>query len=239
MSSDKDRRISRWKRINTVSDRVFISLLAAAVLFTCSGLAHEARILSRGRHSTGYTGFTSLSAVNPDVEGWIIMDGTHIDHPFVRSADNFDYLDKGFDGRPYAGGTLFLDKSCGGIEDAYCIIHGHHMAAGAMFGDLPRYLEPDFFEKHRTGTLLTTEHDYDIEVFAAGVFNAYDSQVYAAGSAQSGYINEKAVNVRPAGDPGHVLALSTCCDDMSDNRVVVFCALINRRAHGWTEKTGL
>ena len=182
--------------------------------------------------SIRYHSFVQLMDINPDTVAWIVMDGTHIDHPVVRSTDNFDYLDRGFDGKFYAGGTLFMDKGNRSFEDPYSIIHGHHMAAGAMFGDLERYLEPEFFNDNCTGKLLTPEYDYDIQVIAAGVFDAYDRHVYSVGeTVPFDYITENAVNMRDSGNADHVLALSTCLDEMTDNRAVVFCALTDRRTH--------
>lgn len=222
----------RWRNINKWIDRILLSVLIFLMIFVGSGLIDGFLLLKEGISGVRYHDFSRLLETNPDTAAWLILDGTHIDHPVVRSEDNFDYLDKGFDGSFYAGGTLFMDKDNSSFEDPYCIIHGHNMAAGAMFGDLGRYLDPDFFEKNRTGTLLTPEYDYDIEVFAAGVFDAYDGRVFSpAGEASCTYIAENAVNIRNTGMPGHVLALSTCLDDMTDNRMVVFCALKNKRKH--------
>lgn len=225
-------RFRRWKRINIWIDRALLSVLIFLAVFAGSGLIDGLLFLEEGIGGVKYHSFPQLLSVNPDTVAWLTMDGTHIDHPVVRSRDNFDYLDRGFDGSYYAGGTLFMDKGNNSFEDPYSIIHGHHMAAGAMFGDLPRYLEPDFFAKNRTGILLTPEYDYDVEVLAAGVFNAYDQRLYNPGAGiPYEYVKEKAVNLRNADSPDHVIALSTCLDDMTDNRAVVFCALVNRRAH--------
>lgn len=229
---DLNRRFRKWRKINVWIDRILLSILLFLIVFVGSGLIDGFLFLEEGIRGVKYHSFTQLLEINPDTVAWLTMDGTHIDHPVVRSKDNFDYLDKGFEGDYYAGGTLFMDKDNRNFEDAYCIIHGHHMAAGAMFGDLPRYLEPDFFDTNRTGALLTPEYDYDIRVFAAGIFNAYDSNVYRAGDMLSeGYARRNAVNQRPAETGKHILALSTCLDDMTDNRVVVFCELTNRRKH--------
>ncbi len=224
-------RFRKWRRINSRIDRILLSILLFLMIFVGSGLIDGLLLIKEGIVGIKYHSFSQLLAVNPDTVGWLIMDGTHIDHPVVRSSDNFDYLDKGFDGRYYAGGTLFMDKGNNSFEDRYCIIHGHHMAAGAMFGDLGMYLETDFFEKNRSGTLLTPEYDYDIEVIASGIFDAYDSNIFNAGqSVSAAYVEANAVNIR--GElPEHVLALSTCLDDMTDNRTVVFCALVNKRKH--------
>ena len=225
-------RFARWRKINTWIDRILLSILLFLMIFVGSGLVDGLMFLKDGIGSIKYHSFSQLLAVNPDTVAWLTMDGTHIDHPVVQSEDNFDYLDKSFDGRFYAGGTLFMDKDNCSFEDPYCIIHGHHMAGGAMFGDLPEYLDADFFEQKRTGTLLTPEYDYDVRVFASGVFDAYDANIYKTGGAVAPeYVRENAVNIRETDEGDHIMALSTCLDDMTDNRVVVFCSLVNRRTH--------
>ena len=222
----------KWRRINVWTDRVIISVLLALIAFIGSGLIDGVIFVEEGIKGVEYHSFSQLRDINADIVAWLTVDGTHIDHPVVRSADNFDYLDKGFDGSFYAGGTLFMDMNDESFEDAYCMIHGHHMTGGAMFGDLDRFLDENFFERNRTGVLLTPDYDYDIDVFAAGVFDAYDRNIYKAGGTFShDYVKEKALHYRETGQHDHVLALSTCMDDMTDNRAVVFCDLVNRRKH--------
>lgn len=225
-------RFRMWRTINKWIDRILLSVLLFLMVFVGSGLIDEIRFLREGTGGIKYHSFAQLLEINPDTAAWLTMDGTHIDNPVVRSRDNFDYLDKGFDGKYYAGGTLFLDKDVNSFEDRYCIIHGHHMAAGAMFGDLARYLEPGFFEENMSGILLAPDYDYDLTVFAAGVFDAYDGNIYKTGEAvPASYIKENAANQRTADDPCHVLALSTCFDDMTDKRIIVFCSMTNKRRH--------
>lgn len=222
----------RWRRINLWIDRSLLSILIFLIVFIGSGLIDSLVFLEAGMGNIRYHSFSQLMKINPDTVAWLTMDGTHIDHPVVRSVDNFDYLDRSFEGKFYAGGTLFMDKGNRDPEDPYCMIHGHHMAGGAMFGDLSKYLDEGFFDENRTGTLLTPEYDYDILVFASGIFNAYDMYIYKPGeTVPLGYIKEKAVNVRDITEPNHVLALSTCLGEMTDDRTVVFCALTNKRKH--------
>lgn len=222
----------KWRRINRWIDRFLLSVLLFLTAFAGSGLVEGLAFLEKGIEGVKYHSFSQLKEINPDTVAWLTLNGTHIDHPVVRSADNFDYLDKGFDGRFYAGGTLFLDKDNSSFEEPYCMIHGHHMAAGAMFGDLSNFLDPDFFAKDQGGTLMTPEYDYDIRVFACGIFNAYDSNVFRMDEAPpADYLRKNSVNRRQTYLPGHILALSTCLDDMTDNRIVVFCELENKRSH--------
>ena len=226
------RNFRKWRRINIWTDRVILSILLMLLVFAGSGLMDGISFLGEGIRSIEYHSFPQLKDINEDIAAWLTVDGTHIDHPVVRSRDNFDYLDKGFDGGFYAGGTLFMDMNDGSFEDPYCMIHGHNMAGGAMFGDLDRFMDEGFFSRNRTGMLLTPEYDYDIDVFAAGVYNAYDRKIYNAGRTfDYEYVRKSAVNIRDTGPHDHVLALSTCMDDMTDNRAVVFCDLVNRRKH--------
>ena len=222
----------KWRKINLWIDRIILSILVFLIIFIGSGLIDSFVFLEEGIGSIRYHSFGQLMGINPDTVAWLTLDGTHIDHPVVRSADNFDYLDRNFEGDFYAGGTLFMDKDDCGFEDRYCIIHGHHMAGGAMFGDLSKYLDEDFFSENSTGKLLTPEYDYDIRVLASGIFDAYDRNIYKPGeTVPLAYIQGNAVNKRDIPDPSHILALSTCCDEMTDDRTVVFCVLTNKRRH--------
>lgn len=222
----------KWRRINTWIDRIILSILIFLMIFVGSGLIDGLMFLEEGISSVKYRSFSELMTVNPDTIAWLTLDGTHIDHPIVRSADNFDYLDKNFEGKYYAGGTLFMDKSNRSFDDPYCIIHGHNMAAGAMFGDLSKYLDADFFESNSTGVLLTAEYDYDIIVFASGIFDAYDRIIYRPGeSVPLSYIRDSTELLRAEIETDHILTLSTCFDDMTDRRTAVFCALVNKRKH--------
>lgn len=232
-SDELNGRFRKWRKINTWIDRVLLSILLFLTVFIGSGLIDGFIFLEEGICGIEYHSFEELRRINPDTAAWLVMDGTHIDHPVVMSTDNFDYLDKGFDGRFYAGGTLFRDYRNKSFEEPYVMIHGHHMAAGAMFGDLDRYLDEDFFAANRTGKLLTPAYDYDIDVFAVGVFNAYDVNIYNRLGKEFPleYVRLNAAGFRVTVPHDHVLALSTCLDDMTDNRVVVFCDLKNRRIH--------
>ena len=122
-SGQLNREFRKWRRINKRIDRVLMSVLLLAMVFTGSGLMDNTLFLREGIRSIKYHSFKQLMGINPDTVAWITMDGTNIDHPVVRSSDNFDYLDKGFDGRFYAGGTLFMDKDNSSPEDRYCRRH--------------------------------------------------------------------------------------------------------------------
>lgn len=94
--------------------------------------------------------FGALCAVNPDTVAWISIPGTSIDGPVVQAADNGTYLNRDFEGRQSAAGTLFLD--CDSDPDfmgRHSVIYGHHMKDGGMFAPLVKFREEEFFREHK------------------------------------------------------------------------------------------
>ena len=98
--------------------------------------------------------YRALYEQNPDLVGWIKIDGTKIDYPVVQNPeDNEYYLRRGFDRLYATGGTLFLDNRCvpdGKNATANRLIYGHNMGDGSMFGQLVRYREEAFYLEHPT-----------------------------------------------------------------------------------------
>lgn len=93
--------------------------------------------------------FASLTRQNPDVCGWLHIEGV-LDLPVLQRDQTF-YVNHGFDGTESSAGALFLDeKNCLWPEDQHYVIYGHNMASGAMFGYLPRYLDAAYWQNHKT-----------------------------------------------------------------------------------------
>jgi len=86
--------------------------------------------------------------------GWITIGNTPIDYPIVRGNDNDFYLNHDFNGNPYIGGAIFMDRrNIGNNLDAHTIIYGHYMKDGSMFTALNKYLDPQFLAKNSTITI--------------------------------------------------------------------------------------
>ena len=109
-----------------------------------------------------------LLAINPDVRGWLTIDGTHVDYPIVQGEDDMEYVNKGVYGEFSLSGTVFLDsENTSDFSDCYNLLFGHHMANGAMFGDVVRFTDRTYFEKHQTGRLFYPDgRNYRQRVFA-------------------------------------------------------------------------
>lgn len=97
--------------------------------------------------------YQALYAQNPDLAGWLCIDGTKIDLPVMQTPHNNEYyLRRGFDRLYATGGTLFLDARCSLSEPstANWLVYGHNMTDGSMFGTLARYEDPAFWREHPT-----------------------------------------------------------------------------------------
>ena len=53
--------------------------------------------------------FSELKKINNNVKGWIQVNGTNINYPFVQANDNLYYLTHSFDKSWNSAGWLFLD----------------------------------------------------------------------------------------------------------------------------------
>ena len=115
--------------------------------------------------------YRALYAENPDLIGWLRIDGTDIDLPVVQTpGDNEYYLRRGFDRFYAVGGTLFLDERCSTDPDAPAanwLIYGHNMRDGSMFGQLTRYRDKAFYTAHPTFTFDTLYETATWQVVAA------------------------------------------------------------------------
>ena len=115
--------------------------------------------------------YRALYEKNPDLIGWLRIDGTDIDLPVVQTpGDNEYYLRRGFDRFYAVGGTLFLDERCSvsaNAPTANWLIYGHNMHDGSMFGQLVRYRDEDFYKAHPTFTFDTLYKGGTWQVVAA------------------------------------------------------------------------
>lgn len=185
--------------------------------------------LRRAKPEPGSPTLAELQAQNPDVCGWLTLDGTHIDYPVVQGADDLEYVNKAADGSFALSGAVFLSAANrADFSDAYNLLYGHHMENGAMFGDLTQFSESEYFADHTAGTLYTEGASYELQVFACVLTDAYDPVIYTPSTdpaALAAYIRAHAVQYRDPPADCRVAAFSTCDDSRTNGRVAVFAAL--------------
>ena len=120
--------------------------------------------------------FEQLGSINPDVVGWIVLEGTQIHYPVVQGEDNEEYLDTLFDGAQHRAGSIFLDSRCAAdFSGRHSILYGHNMKDGSMFAALMGYKEQAFYDEHPTATLLTPGGSYTVSFFAGYVADPWEN----------------------------------------------------------------
>jgi sortase B len=107
-------------------------LYSAFVLFTDSqedarGNAAYQQLRLKQEEQTNGVDFTSLERINPDVVGWLAVEGTEIDYPVVQGKDNDFYLRHLFTGERNKLGSIFMNyRNHSNFSDKNTIIYGHH-----------------------------------------------------------------------------------------------------------------
>ena len=184
--------------------------------------------------------FASLWIINPDIVGFLRIEGTRIDHPVVQGFDNQFYMRRAFDKSQSNHGVPFLDfRADVSRPSDQLVIYGHNMRDGQAFADLTGYRELDFYLRHPYISFDSLHRDKQYAVFAVFITNAfedtlghesvfnYHDMINAASDEdfmqyihqlQIRSIIETGVDIRP-GDK--LLALSTCSYDFDDARFVV------------------
>ncbi len=193
--------------------------------------------------------FDELLKINPDVVGWITIYDTNIDYPIVQGPDDLYYVNRDIYGDSTLSGSVYLQSvNSPDFSDQFNLLYGHHFDNGAMFGDVVNFKDPDYFEEHQYGELITRDGIYYLKFFVCIETDAYDSNIYGVtqldGQAQADEFtasprklvfypssnpvkgaaagSDQADVVLPDGmDHDQLLALSTCDDAESDGRTVI------------------
>ena len=184
--------------------------------------------------------FEALFEINKDIAAWVSLPGTLIDYPVVASKDNYDYLERGFDGKQNRYGTPFMDMgNSPDFSDRNTVIYGHNMDDGAMFAGLHKFKEIEFFEETREIKLYTPEGMRRYEIFAAYITddrNILFEKDYTNDAVWELYIknvfdNEDAI-LKPIeiGENDQILTLSTCVKNEFYQRYLVQGLLKKRPA---------
>ena len=111
--------------------------------------------------------YQELYKQNPDMVGWVSIEGTSINYPVMqRRQDDGYYLNHDFEGKKNKNGLPFLDGSCDTQASNILLIYGHHMKNGRMFGGLMEYKDEDFYDAHPTIRFDTLYEAAEFEVVA-------------------------------------------------------------------------
>lgn len=233
-------------------------LLLAAFTFGCYTLWDTNQIFEEA-YASNYAAYKpeaqkdnlsydELVRRNPDVLGWLSIYGTGIDYPLVQAADNDLYLNRNALGEVSMPGSLFLDyRNQRGFQDFNTIIYGHHMEKSAMFGDISKFSEQQYFEERRYGDIYYGNVHYGLEILAILQCSAFNNGIYNPAvegeGGKSEYLSllySQAVHQRtPDATPwDRIVLLSTCKTEPTDGRWILLTRITDEVYEDTFEDTG-
>ena len=98
--------------------------------------------------------FNNLKNINPDTVGWIKVDGTKINYPFVKTDNNEYYLKHSFDKSSNKKGWVFLDFR-NNIDNLSrnTILYAHGLVNNQMFGSMRKVIKPNWYNNKKNHIL--------------------------------------------------------------------------------------
>jgi len=117
--------------------------------------------------------YEDLARENPDLAGWLSIEGTAVDYPVMWTPEEPEYyLRRAFDRSRSVSGSLFIGEGCA-PDSAHVIVYGHNMRDGSMFGSLSRYAQEDYAAAHPVIRFDTLTRTGEYRVLAAFYSHAY------------------------------------------------------------------
>lgn len=176
--------------------------------------------------------FEALQKINPDVLGWIYIEGTNINYPIVQGTDNDYYLEHLVDRTPNSAGSIFMDyRNAPDFSDFHTVIYGHNMKNKTMFAGITEYKKAKFYETHPTGKIMTPRGNYGFEVIGGYVADLMDPawNLHFETEAEClDWLRDAMVRSTVGGDyvpvgGEQIITLSTCSYEFDDARFVLIC----------------
>lgn len=125
-------------------------------------------IIQENKEAEQKIDFTKLENINEEVVGWIQMDGTNVDYPYVQHSDNSYYLNHSFSHDDNSAGWVFLDyRNRKDFSDINTILYAHGRIDGTMFGSLKNSLNQSWYDDgHYFIYVDTKDASYKFKIFS-------------------------------------------------------------------------
>jgi sortase B len=180
-------------------------------------------------------GLMSLAQINPDVYGWITVEGTNINYPLVQGEDNDHYLNHAYTGDYLPIGSIFVDFRCEEsiTRNFNTVIYGHNITTGAMFHDVTKFFKDEYFNGtyiyvytldgiyvYEPFSIYKTREDYN---YFRTAFSSVEKFVEFAEELRDN--SDKAKDVT-FGKNDRILTLSTCTNIVQSERYALHARLV-------------
>lgn len=118
--------------------------------------------------------YESLYRQNSDMIGWIKIEDTNINYPVMQTEINNPtfYINRNFEKKESISGTPFIDSRCT-LKSENIIIYSHNMKNGTMFGELTKYKDEEYYQKHRVIIFDTIYEKREYEIISILLTKVY------------------------------------------------------------------
>lgn len=112
--------------------------------------------------------YGEIYAKNPDLVGWIRIDGTKLDNPVMQTPTRPNYyLDHDFDGNSSDWGAIYAREECDiNTPSDNITLYGHNMRDGSMFAAANAYVNKDVWENNPLIFFDTLYEYHTYKIFA-------------------------------------------------------------------------
>ena len=180
--------------------------------------------------------FSDLKRTNPDVVGWLKVNGTNINYPFVQAKDNKYYLTHSFNKSYNAAGWLFLDYRNNYTNNKNTIIYAHGRTDKTMFGSLKKVLSNEWLNNSNNYIIkISTEKENSLwqifSIYHIPTTSDYLETNFSSDTEYLDFLNmlltRSAYNFNASiSSNDNILTLSTCYNN--SDKMVVHAKLIKK-----------
>ena len=179
--------------------------------------------------------FDELKSINNEVVGWIKVEGTTINYPFVHTSNNDYYLNHSFDKSSNGAGWVFMDyRNKINLSNKNTILYAHGRTNGRMFGDLKNILSNNWLnDKNNFVVKLSTNKENTLwQVFSVYRIDNTSDYIQTEFSDENEFLdwgnmllNRSSYNFNTSlNSNDRIITLSTCYNDYE--KVVLHAKLI-------------
>ena len=171
-----------------------------------------------------------LKEINNDTIGWIIVNGTNIDYPYVKTEYNNYYLNHSFDRSYNDAGWVFLDyRNKADLSHKNNIIYAHSRLDKTMFGSLSKVFNKDWIN-NKDNHYIKISNDFDNslwQIFSTYIIETTNDYLQIDFNNDDEFINFSNMLIKRSSynfnikvnKEDQILTLSTCYND--DKKIVV------------------
>lgn len=181
-------------------------------------------------------GLSSLAQINPDIYGWISIEGTQINYPIVQGEDNDYYLNHAYTGDYLPEGSIFVDyRNNESITKNYnTVFYGHNIMTGAMFHDVTKFSRDEYMNGvyiyiytfdgvYIYEPFSFYESRYDYNYFKTGFTGSEDFIAFAEEMRDNSTVTKKDITFDKN---DRIITLSTCTNGYYTQRYALHARLI-------------